>query len=52
MSGGGSWGVYESGVFDALVSLLPAEEVAYNVVIGISAGSINSMGIAQFEQGD
>lgn len=49
--GGGSYGAYEAGVFSGLVNNLPAAEVNYYAVVGISAGSLNSMGIAQYPQG-
>ena len=49
--GGGSYGAYEAGVFTGLVHNLPLSEVSYYSVTGISAGSINSMGIAQYPQG-
>jgi predicted acylesterase/phospholipase RssA len=32
--------------------LLPPEEVAYDVVSGISAGAINGIGFSFFEKGD
>ena len=49
--GGGSLGSYEAGVFYGLVNNLPAAEVAYDVVVGISVGSLNSDSIAQFAKG-
>jgi len=44
-------GAYEAGVFKALVELQPPEESRYDVVTGISAGSINAGGICQFPIG-
>mmetsp|Transcript_9726 Transcript_9726/g.14495 ORF Transcript_9726/g.14495 Transcript_9726/m.14495 type:complete len:324 (-) Transcript_9726:59-1030(-) len=52
LSGGGSHGAYEAGVFKALVENLSSEEVEYNVVVGISAGSLNAVGIAQWAMGE
>lgn len=51
LSGGGSFGSYEAGVFQTLVNLLPAQEVSYNALVGISAGSLNSLIISQYAQG-
>jgi len=50
-SGGGSFGSYEAGVFNQLVNMMPAQEVMYNAVVGISAGSFNSFAISQFQLG-
>jgi predicted acylesterase/phospholipase RssA len=35
-----------------LVDSLPADEAKWDVITGISVGSINAMGISQFAQGD
>ncbi len=35
-----------------MVELLPAEEVAYDIVTGISAGGLNTAAISFFEKGD
>jgi predicted patatin/cPLA2 family phospholipase len=51
MSGGGSHGAYEAGAIQGLVSSLQLSEVSYDVVSGISAGSINSLGFSQFPKG-
>ena len=51
LGGGGDRGAYEAGVIKALVALLPAEQVRYDVVTGISAGSINAAGFSQFALG-
>ena len=50
--GGGSLGSYEAGVFNGLVTNLPAAEVNYSAYVGISAGSLNSLTLAQFAPGD
>jgi len=52
LSGGGDKGAYEAGVIQGLVSRLAAEERQWNVVTGISAGSIVSTGAALFDIGD
>lgn len=46
--GGGSYGAHSAGAFSAFVSLLPQSSINYTAVAGISAGSLNSIGIAQF----
>jgi len=46
MSGGASFGSYEGGAFQQLINLLPSAETQYNVVVGISAGSLNSLCLA------
>ena len=52
MAGGGAWGAYEAGAFDAFVYTLPAEEVMYDIVSGVSAGSLNAATLAMFAVGD
>ena len=52
LSGGGDKGAYEAGVVYGLVKNLPAGEAAWDVVTGISAGSINAGAIATFSVGD
>ena len=52
LSGGGSYGAYEAGALKGLVDNLPVDQVGYNNVIGISAGSINGLGISQFPMGE
>ena len=51
LSGGGSHGAFEAGVLSGLVYNLPIEDVSYNVVVGISVGSINGLGMAVFPKG-
>jgi len=48
MSGGGDKGAYEAAVFVGFVNNLPAEEVAYDVVTGVSAGSLNTLGLSGY----
>ena len=52
MAGGGAYGAYEAGAFDAFVNTLPAEEVMYDIVSGVSAGSLNTATLGMFEKGD
>ena len=53
MSGGGSKGSYEAGVLYGLVNNDPDKsKFAYDVVTGVSAGSINSVGVSMFAPGD
>jgi predicted patatin/cPLA2 family phospholipase len=51
-SGGGDKGAYEAAVFVGLVNSLPAEEVSYDVITGVSAGSLNTLALAVFEPSD
>lgn len=52
LEGGGDKGSYEVGVLKAFVEFLPAEEVMYDVITGVSVGSINAMAIALHQIGD
>ena len=52
LEGGGSHGAYEAGAIWALANLSNPEDVAYNVVTGISAGALNAFGFCQFAMGD
>jgi len=52
LSGGGDKGAYEAGVVNGLVNNLPAADVTWDVVTGISAGSINAAAIATYAVGD
>ena len=53
MSGGGALGSYEAGALWGLIKNTdkPAD-FAYDVVSGVSAGSINALAVALFEKGD
>lgn len=46
--GGGSYGAHSAGAFSAFVDLLPAGSINYTATAGISAGSLNSIGLAQY----
>ena len=52
LSGGGARGAYEAGVLASLVANLAPNNVTWNVVTGISAGSIVTFGTALFAVGD
>ena len=52
LEGGGDRGAYHGGAFETLVEMLPPNEVAYDVITGISAGSLNGLSISLFEKGD
>ena len=52
LESGGSHGAYETGVLWQLVESLPAADVAWDVVTGVSTGSLNTFGVAQFAPGD
>lgn len=51
LSGGGSRGCYEVGALWALVNNLPADEVSWDVISGISTGSLNTAGMSMFPKG-
>lgn len=54
LSGGGSKGAYQAGVLMALSNIVPDPQVnlAYDVVTGVSAGSLNALGIGGFAPED
>jgi len=52
MSGGGSNGAWESGVLWGLLNFGNPEDYMYDVVAGVSIGSINASGLAVFDIGD
>ena len=51
LSGGANKGSYQIGVVKGLTELLPPEEVQYDVVSGVSTGSINAGGMSRFPVG-
>jgi len=51
LEGGGDKGSYQAGGLKGLIDNLPAEEVAYDVVSGISAGSLNGAVFALYPPG-
>jgi predicted acylesterase/phospholipase RssA len=48
LEAGGDRGAYHAGAFRQFVNSLPADEVAYDVITGISAGGLNAGAIALF----
>jgi predicted acylesterase/phospholipase RssA len=44
-------GPYQVGVLSGLVENLPAEEIAYTTVSGVSLGALNAHILSQFEVG-
>jgi len=46
--GGGAYGAHSAGAFSTFVSLLPQSSINYTAVAGISVGSLNSLGLAQY----
>jgi predicted acylesterase/phospholipase RssA len=52
MEGGGSHGAYEAGVMKGMTQNLPADEVMWNIITGISTGALNSVQAAYFDYGD
>jgi len=51
LEGGGSLGAYQAGALLALTQLLSPPEVEWNVVSGISTGSLNAAGVSLFPMG-
>jgi predicted acylesterase/phospholipase RssA len=51
MSGGGSKGAYEMGALTEMIAILPPDQVKYNVISGVSAGSLNAAYLSTFEIG-
>ena len=52
LSGGGSNGAWEAGVIHGLVNSNSGEDYQWDVVTGVSAGSINSAFLSVFDKGD
>lgn len=51
LSGGGNNGAWEAGVLYGLVNYGDPTDFAYDVLTGVSAGSINAAGLAGWEVG-
>ncbi len=49
---GGVKAAYEVGALKALIEQLPAQEVAYDIVSGVSMGAMNSALMSLFKKGD
>lgn len=52
LEGGGDAGSWQAGVLSGFVKHLPASEVQYDVISGISVGSLNGLYIATYAKGD
>ena len=46
LSGGGARGAYQAGVLRAIYDISQAKECPFQIITGVSAGSINGMGLA------
>ena len=51
LKGGGIHGAYESGVLKSIVEQMPAEDIKYDYVSGVSIGAVNASFIALFPPG-
>lgn len=52
LEGGGSRGAFEAGAIWALVNNLPADEVRWNIITGISTGALNTGGFSNYPYGE
>ena len=52
LRGGGVHGAFEAGVLQALTERMPANEIKYDYVSGVSVGAMNASIIALFPPGD
>lgn len=52
LEGGGSHGAYQAGALIGLIKSLPEGTTAWNVVTGISAGSLNAGAVSMYATGD
>ena len=51
MSGGGARGAYQAGVVKALEEILrPLGKFPFDIICGVSAGSINAAGLANYAE--
>ncbi len=51
LEGGGDKGAYQAGVIQGLTMLLPPDDIKWEVVTGISVGSLNGGGFSIFDMG-
>lgn len=51
LEGGGSLGAYQAGAMSALTQLVPGPDIEWNVISGISTGSLNAVGASLFPMG-
>ena len=52
LEGGGDKGAWQGAAIAGLVKNLPKEEVQYDVISGVSVGSLNGFAVASHEKGD
>mmetsp|Transcript_4535 Transcript_4535/g.3037 ORF Transcript_4535/g.3037 Transcript_4535/m.3037 type:complete len:164 (+) Transcript_4535:44-535(+) len=52
LSGGGALGAWEAGVYYGLTHSSQASDFHYDVISGVSAGSINTSAVCQFDKGE
>ena len=51
LEGGGDKGAYQSGVLKGLVDSIPSEDIQWDVITGVSVGSIDAIAIATYDLG-
>lgn len=51
MEGGGTKGSYQAGAINALAALVP-DEIAWDIVTGVSVGALNAAAVALFDPED
>lgn len=51
LQGGGDHGAYQAGAIKGLVYNLPSDKVKYDIITGISAGTLNGAGFSLFDVG-
>lgn len=51
MSGGGAKGAYGIGVLQGILENLEGDEGEYDVISGVSVGSINALGMSTYDYG-
>ena len=52
LSGGGSNGSWEAGVIKGIFENMPAEEIQYDIIAGVSIGAVNASLLATYPKGD
>ena len=52
LSGGGAKGAYAVGVLKGVLENLEGDEGEYDVLSGVSVGSINALGMSMFDYGE
>lgn len=51
IEGGGAKGAYSAAVMKAFTENLPAEDLEYDIIVGVSAGGLNTGAYSQFPKG-